>query len=140
MRRPILLLTLLGIVCLQLSHRNPNVLRARENQIASAASTPMQTYSLYAGLWRVDGGFDSTIRVKNSLIVGPMELTPVLYMADGTPYQLASQTIATAGVVVIDVNAALRQAPPFLAGHLSAYGSAEVRYQYANPGHVNASV
>jgi hypothetical protein len=43
---------------------------------------------LYCGLWRVDNGFVSKIHIKNALIVGPMTVVPVLYMADGTAYEL----------------------------------------------------
>jgi hypothetical protein len=47
-------------------------------QGASPAAT-LQTQTLVSGLWRVDGAFESTIRIKNSLIVGPIDVSPVLY-------------------------------------------------------------
>jgi hypothetical protein len=39
---------------------------------------------MFSGLWRVDGNFQSTIHMKNSLVVAPVQVTPVLCMADGT--------------------------------------------------------
>src|SRR5437867_3293262 len=56
------------------------------------------THELYCGLWRVDGGFLSTIHIKNSLIVGPLDVTPVLYMADGAEYALPAVHLPISGV------------------------------------------
>lgn len=50
----------------------------------AAVAQTMKTYTMYSGLWRTDGSFVSTIRVKNILVVAPMDVTPVLFMADGT--------------------------------------------------------
>ena len=43
-----------------------------------------------AGLWRVDGTFQSTIRVYNRHIIQHRTVVPVLYMTDGTEYDLCS--------------------------------------------------
>ncbi len=83
--------------------RHAQRIRAQSQQNTSPATanggqqTPASTYSLFCGLWRVDRGFVSTIHVKNSLVVGPLEVTPVLFMADGTEYDLPAVTLATAG-------------------------------------------
>lgn len=45
---------------------------------------PDQTYRAYCGLWRTDDGFDSTIQIKNELIVAPIDVMPVLYLGDGS--------------------------------------------------------
>src|SRR5437879_6121155 len=79
---------------------------------ASVVAQTMKTYTMYSGLWRTDGSFVSTIRVKNVLVVAPMDVTPVLFMADGTPYLLPSVHLAISGVATIDINAALANAPP----------------------------
>ena len=54
----------------------------------AAVAKVMKTYTMYSGLWRTDSGFVSTIRIKNILVVAPLDVTPVLFMADGTPYPL----------------------------------------------------
>ena len=90
------------------------------------------------GLWRVDNGFISTIHVKNILITGPLTVTPVLFMADGTEYDLPVVNLPITGVADVSVNDALGNLPPTAAAHLSQYGSAAVRYSYQNPGHLVA--
>ena len=114
---------------------------AHAARVQGASTTgALQTQTMVGGLWRVDGNFESTIRIKNSLVVGPLTVTPVLYMADGTPYTLPAVTVPTAGVAVVDVNQALAQAEPILGTHLSQFGSAALTWQYTSPGHVVASV
>ncbi len=96
------------------------------------------TYSLSCGLWRVDSGFVSKIHVKNALIATPLTVMPVLYMADGTQYELQPIQVPVAGTAQINVNDALSYAPPAIEPHLSEYGSAALLYQYQNPGHLLA--
>src|SRR5713226_1700119 len=63
-------------------------LGSKPSHQSPAADSPSQankTYTLYSGLWRTDGSFASTIRIKNVLVVAPMDVTPVLFMADGNP-------------------------------------------------------
>src|SRR5260370_6151776 len=107
---------------------------------ASAAAQTMKTYAMYSGLWRTDGGFVSTIRVKNVLVVAPLDVTPVLFMADGTPYLLPSVHLAVSGVATININDALASAPPIIASHISPFGSAALIHSYSSPGHVSASM
>jgi len=117
--------------------------RSNRVQASRPASTPAQankTYTLYSGLWRTDGSFVSTIRIKNVLVVAPMDVTPVLFMADGTPYMLASVHVAVSGVATVNINDALAAAPPATASHTSQFGSAALIYSYPSPGHVTASM
>ncbi len=106
---------------------------------AAAVAQTMKTYTMYSGLWRTDGGFVSTIRVKNVLLVAPLDVTPVLFMADGTPYMLPSVHLAVSGVATININDALASAPPIIASHISQFGSAALIHSYSSPGHVSAS-
>ena len=106
----------------------------------AAAARTMKTYTMYSGLWRTDGGFVSTIRVKNILVVAPMEATPVLFMADGTPYTLPSIHVPVSGVVTVNVNDALAAAPQSVAGHVSQFGSVSLIWSYFSPGHLSAQV
>src|SRR3989454_5742956 len=109
-------------------------------QLATTSTQGDTTHTLYCGLWRTDGGFVSTIRIKNSLVVAPLEVNPILYMADGTAYPLRPVSLAIAGVASLDVNDALAVAPASIAGHLSQYGSVALFYRYPTTGHVIASV
>ncbi len=119
------------------SHR----IHAQAGSATTTGSTQTTaTYTLFAGLWRVDGGFVSTLRIRNSLVVAPLDVTPVLFMADGTEYDLPVVHLPTAGVAEVNINQALAEAPASLATHLSQYGSAGLRYQYTSPGHVLASI
>jgi hypothetical protein len=70
--------------------------RAQSPRRASATAAADKLHILQGGFWRTDGGFVSTIRVKNALVVAPLDVTPVLFMADGTgilfaPYTLLSR-------------------------------------------------
>ncbi len=98
------------------------------------------TYMLSGGFWRTDRAFISTIRIKNVLIVGPMDVIPTLFMADGTPYVLPSVHIPTSGVATININNALAAAPAKIASHLSSYGTAMLMWTYTSQGHVAASI
>ncbi len=78
----------------------------------SSSSLENQVQVLNAGLWRTDRGFNATIRVTNLLVVGPLEVVPVLYMADGTRYQLPPLKLPTSGESNVNVNDALRSGRP----------------------------
>src|SRR5713226_7033368 len=117
--------------------------RSNPAQASRSASTPAQankTYTLYTGFWRTDGSFVSTIRVKNVLAVAPIDVTPVLFMADGAPYMLSSVHVAVSGVATVNINDALATAPSSIASHISQYGSAALIYSYPSPGHVTAQM
>src|SRR5216683_4915476 len=117
--------------------------RSNPVQASRSASTPAQankTYTLYTGFWRTDGSFVSTIRVKNVLAVAPIDVTPVLFMADGAPYMLSSVHVAVSGVATVNINDALATAPSSIASHISQFGSAALIYSYPSPGHVTAQM
>ncbi len=97
-------------------------------------------HTLYCGLWRTDGLFAATIRIKNVLVIAPLEVQPVLYMADGTAYNLPPVAVPSGGVSTISINQALAQIPFSIAGHASEYGSAALTYRYSSPGHVFGSI
>ena len=107
---------------------------------SSGSSSSNKVHILSAGLWRTDGNFVSTIRVKNILVVAPIEVSPILFMADGTAYPLAPVTIPVSGVATISINDALAVAPQAMASHISQFGSATVVYTCPSPGHVVAQV
>src|SRR5216684_2521379 len=62
----------------------------KRSQVPATKASPQanKTYTMYSGLWRTDGAFVSTAHIKNVLITAPLAVTPILYMADGTEYDL----------------------------------------------------
>jgi len=108
----------------------------------SANAMPMsdEVHVLHGGLWRTDGGFVSTIRIKNVLAVAPIQVSPTIYMADGTAYPLAPVTVATSGVATVNINDALASAPRAIAPHVSEFGSLALVYKYPTPGHLVATL
>src|SRR6266481_6274124 len=118
----------------------PRSNRQQASQSASTLAQANKTYSLFTGFWRTDGSFVSTVRIKNVLVVAPVDVTPVLFMADGTPYMLRSVHIAVSGVATVSINDALAAAPSSIASHVSQFGSAALIYSYPSPGHVTAQM
>ena len=109
--------------------------------VATAApSMPNEVHVLQGGFWRTDGGFVSTIRIKNVLVVAPIQVTPTLFMADGTAYPLAPVTVPISGVATVDINDALAVAPKTVAPHFSQFGSLTLIYKYPSPGHLAATL
>ena len=113
--------------------------RAIQTATMGGGSKP-STYEIFAGLWRTSGGFDSTLRIRNELVTTPMDVTPILFMADGTKYELPPAQITAGGIAIVDINRALAAAPADVAAHRSPYGSAALRYRYATGGHIVASI
>jgi len=58
----------------------------------------------------------------------PNNRNPVLYMADGTEYDLPPIQILAGGVATVNVNDALTNIPPSLAAHGSQFGSAAIQF------------
>jgi hypothetical protein len=101
---------------------------------------PFNQYTAYCGLWRTDGGFQSTIRLRNSLTVAAVDAVVTLYMADGTSYTLPPMHLPQSAVATINVNDALARVPSSLAGRVSTFGSATMTYRYSFQGAVYASM
>jgi hypothetical protein len=93
-----------------------------------AGRTP-QPRATFAGLWRTDRHFEATLHLKNSLITGPLTVTPALIMADGAEWKLPPVVLDTAGTADVSLNRALDNLPSSLTPHLSQYGSVVVRYE-----------
>jgi len=106
----------------------------------AAPAMPNEVHVLQGGFWRTDGGFISTIRIKNVLVVAPIQVSPTLFMADGTAYPLAPVTVPISGVATVDINDALAVAPKTVAPHISQFGNLTLVYQYPTPGHLVATL
>ncbi len=77
--------------------------------------------------------------MTNIVQVAPVTVTPVLYMADGTRYELAPITLEPAGVTQVDINQALLSAPGNVLNHISDFGSASIEYMWPWKGAVMAT-
>ena len=120
-------------------------LNAGSRQLASPQppvryKTPLAEQRMAGGYWRTDHTFEPVLIVTNALENVKLPITPVLYAADGTEYDLPPVTIDAAGVYSIDIRAAVSAAPDEVKNHFSSYGSAAVKYVWHWPGAANAMV
>jgi hypothetical protein len=138
----ILVVTVLAGFAVTLSSGSARNSRNQSQPVAAIAapSMPNEAHVLQGGFWRTDGGFVSTIRIKNVLVVAPIQVTPTLFMADGTAYPLAPVTVPISGVATVDINDALAVAPKTVAAHISQFGSLTLIYKYPTPGHLVATL
>lgn len=82
------------------------------------------------GFWRTDHTFEATMHIKNELLDAPLSVTPILFMADGTEFDLTPTTVGASQVSDVDINAALASAPPDVRSHVSDFGSASLRFEH----------
>jgi hypothetical protein len=94
---------------------------------------PMASQSAEGGTWRTDGTFSPTFMLRNTLGDVAMSVTPVLYMADGTEYDLPQVQLDPSGVAMINILTALQAAPPNIQAHISSFGSAGIQFQWPWP-------
>ena len=80
--------------------------------------------------WHIDGNFDSILHIKNVLETSKLTVTPVLWMADGTEYDLSPITLNKAESVSINITHAIADAPRAISRHASQFGSAGIRYSW----------
>lgn len=102
--------------------------------------TPLAEQRMAGGYWRIDHTFEPTLIITNFLENVELPVTPILYSADGTEYELRPITLAQAGVSSIDIRAALNAAPEGIKDHFSEYGSVALKYVWHWPGAVSAMV
>lgn len=117
-----------GIFVLSLSAALVAAAPRGQSSSTQPASASPGTSSINCSLWRTDAGFSSTIQLKNRLVTAPIAVTPALFMADGTEYDLPAVNIPASGVATINVNSSLINAPSSLANHISTHGSATLYY------------
>ncbi len=110
------------------------------HQVLGHAKRLTLAHTASVALWRTDGGFVSKMRLKNALVTGPLEVGPVLYMSDGTEYVLTPVNVPPAGVISLNINQLLAQAPPSVMTHISTFGSASLTYRHPSGGHLIATV
>ncbi len=97
-------------------------------------------HTLYCGLWRTDGGFVSTAHIKNVLVTARLQITPVIYTADGTEYDLQPLNLQAGGIANLNVNDSLRDAPAAVQTHLSDFGTLALRFVSQSSVNVAASM
>jgi len=145
MQAAVMAFAALAALALPMRHRYGNS-RPQAGAAAPSAGAKMPSggmampQTLVCPLWRVSPNLAAKIHIKNALMVAPLAVTPTLYMADGTPYQLPPVELPMSGEVTVDLNQALANAPSWLGGHISDYGSAALTYRWDGAGHVSASM
>lgn len=113
---------------------------ASSPQPPSGYKTPLAEQRMSGGYWRLDHTFEPSLIITNFLQNTALSVTPVLYAADGTEYELPAVTLAPAGVASIDIRAALSVAPEEIKDRFSDYGSAAVKYVWRWSGAASALV
>jgi hypothetical protein len=101
---------------------------AQMQQQVRSGSRPNIDQVLSGGLWRIDRSFQSSIQIYNRHIILHRTVIPVLYMADGTEYDLPPVDVAPNSLATISVHDAIESAPPEVRGHISLSGSASVHF------------
>ena len=101
---------------------------------------PSLPQELDGAVWRTDGGFQASIRITNILQTANLQVTPVLFMEDGTEYVLPVVELKPTGVATVSINDALTHAPPEIAGHVSTFGSAALRFKWGWSSAVTGSI
>lgn len=96
----------------------------------STSMPPMAHQDVGGAYWHIDGNFESILNIKNVLETTQLTVTPVLWMADGTEYDLRPITLDKAESIGISITHAIADAPPAIAAHASQFGSAGIRYSW----------
>jgi hypothetical protein len=124
----------------QAAHQNTGPSRPSTPQPPSGYPTPLAEQRMAGGYWRIDHTFQPTLIITNVLQNIELPVTPVVYAADGTEYQLSPVTLAPAGVSSIDIRSAIAVAPDQIRDHFTEYGSAAVKYVWHWSGAASAQV
>lgn len=119
---------------------SPGQMPLGEQMAQMLKGKPLLPQGSDGGFWRTDHGFVSTLMLKNMLVIAPITATPVLYMSDGTEYDLPPVNLDAAGVAVLNINEAMQYAPSNIQPHISTYGSAGIRFKWLWAGAVAAAV
>jgi hypothetical protein len=101
---------------------------------------PAMPQELDGAFWRIDGGFQSTMRITNIVQTAAIRVRPVLVMADGTEYPLPALELQPAGVATLNINEALRNMPSDIAAHVSSFGSAALRFRWPWASAITATI
>jgi hypothetical protein len=102
--------------------------------------TGLAEHEMQGGYWRADHTFEPALILTNILENTALTVTPVLYAADGSEYDLPPLTLGPAGVAIVDIRQSLDAAPDDLRAHFSDHGSAGVKYFWQWAGAVDAMV
>jgi Bacterial Ig-like domain (group 2) len=94
---------------------------------------PTTPQGVEGGFWRTDGDYDSILHLKNILITQFLDVTPEIFFADGTEFDLPVMHLEPAGVVSVNIKIALQNLPPALSAHVSQYGMVGISYQWSWP-------
>jgi len=92
------------------------------------AMPPAVAASIAGGPWIVDANFRSILYLKNVVETSAVTVTPVLYLSNGTKYQLSPVQLEAAGIATVDINASLTNLG--IAPYATLSGWVEVQYNW----------
>jgi hypothetical protein len=96
---------------------------------------PTTPQGLEGGFWRTDINFDSVLHLKNVLLKKALDVTPEIFFADGTEYELPVVHLEPAEVASVDIRAAIEDhdVPKEIQPHISKFGMVGISYQWSWP-------
>ena len=98
------------------------------------------TQRVEGGMWRLDGGFDSILRITNITHKQDIEVVPAVVMSDGYILKLDPHVVPASGVVTIDIGTALGEKAQIIAAHRSAFGMVAIEYPGEWSGSIRATL
>jgi hypothetical protein len=107
---------------------------------STAPQTGAQPQTLFCGLWRTDGEFVSTAQIKNVLVTASLTVTPVIYMGDGTEYDLPVVKLDPGGISTLSISDSLNSAPSKIRAHMSEFGSMALTFASPSPLNIAAGI
>lgn len=89
---------------------------------------PAVAQSMVGGPWLTNANYHSVLVIKNQLKTSPLQVRPILYLANGRSYALPEVVMEAAGVTTLDINQAL--AKQGVAPWAALSGYLELQYQW----------
>lgn len=87
--------------------------------------------SVFGGPWMVDANFKSSIYLKNIVETSSVTVSPVLYLSNGTRYQLPVVQLEPSGTAIVDINSSLQNLG--IAPYATLSGWVELQYKWPWP-------
>jgi hypothetical protein len=128
-----LVTTVLPLGCISLIAQQPKVLAPHKPvppRVAASTLNPSPSVprSIAGGLWMTDGSIKSSLYLKNDVVASAIEVTPILYMANGVKLALKPVRLEPAGTATVSINDSL--AENGIAPYAALSGYVEVQYQW----------
>lgn len=84
--------------------------------------------SIAGGPWIIDANFRSIMYLKNVVETSSITVTPILYLSNGTKYQLSLVQLEPSGIAKVDIGASLESLG--IAPNATLSGRVELQYNW----------